>query len=746
MTYSVKTTNEGSTITVATGEVSTKYGVALVGRNVSGYGQFFVQNTLWMLENFASSSSPVARGDTALVGQHWYNTTDNTMRVYDGTVWRRQTPLISSSAPTSDLGQGTSYFDTVDNKERIYDGTTWRDVSYPGTITSRWSAEKGGSTYGTRTRTLYLTDNTSTKRAVTALVYVNDGTSAGYTSNETIMAIFSDYPNFTLTESSLSTSYRDSESAPINLYAEFNDANGIGLSIRRGMNLRRAYSDTSVPLADLAVSATSANALLVGADIITSSNFFHTGSSSIAPTATDTVNIGESTARFNNAYLGGDIVIGDATAGLEVVHTIRDAGGLAKLSVGTSTDPVKTLYVDDIHMSGTIVGFGADTIETIGSSSNPMDTAHLSNVSVTATQNITTNGVKGFDLKATDGTVIFDASTGSLQNTSLSKVITQDTDSGLETFSYNGSANVAISVDNTVIRTTGTQTLAGAKSFTAEIGATAGVNATGQTVKFGSLSDGTITITDFIDEDTMVSNSAVKVPTQQSVKAYVDAQVAGKDNTDEITEGSTNLYFTNARADARITKAAIDALNVDADTLDSLNSTSFLRSDAADTHSHTITPGSTNAINLGSSALKYANVYATTFQGVATTAQYADMAEIYSADADYEAGTVVKIGGDAEITMTTDHADTEVFGVISTNPAYLMNSEAEGLPVALAGRVPVKVVGKIAKGQRLVSSDIPGVAWASMENEYDTRAIIGRSLQDKDSAGEGLVEAVIGVR
>ena len=59
MTYSVKTTNEGSTITVATGEVSTKYGVALVGRNVSGYGQFFVQNTLWMLENLKNTTNQV---------------------------------------------------------------------------------------------------------------------------------------------------------------------------------------------------------------------------------------------------------------------------------------------------------------------------------------------------------------------------------------------------------------------------------------------------------------------------------------------------------------------------------------------------------------------------------------------------------------------------------------------------------------------------------------------------------------
>jgi len=165
----------------------------------------------------------------------------------------------------------------------------------------------------------------------------------------------------------------------------------------------------------------------------------------------------------------------------------------------------------------------------------------------------------------------------------------------------------------------------------------------------------------------------------------------------------------------------------------------------------------TSAIN-GSSASFSGQVQAGTFTdgtatltggtltGVATEAQYADLAEIYSADAEYEAGTVVKIGGDAEITQTTSHADSEVFGVISTNPAYLMNKDAQGLPVALQGRVPVKVIGKVKKGERLVSSDVPGVAWGVADEDAPLQAIIGRSLQDKEDGNEGMIEAVIGVK
>ena len=75
-----------------------------------------------------------------------------------------------------------------------------------------------------------------------------------------------------------------------------------------------------------------------------------------------------------------------------------------------------------------------------------------------------------------------------------------------------------------------------------------------------------------------------------------------------------------------------------------------------------------------------------------------------------------------------------------------MNSVANGQPVALAGRVPVKVVGKIAKGERLVSSDVPGVAWGVADEDVDIKAIIGRSLEDKEDGDEGVIEAVIGVK
>jgi len=136
--------------------------------------------------------------------------------------------------------------------------------------------------------------------------------------------------------------------------------------------------------------------------------------------------------------------------------------------------------------------------------------------------------------------------------------------------------------------------------------------------------------------------------------------------------------------------------------------------------------------------------------GVATQAQYADLAENYSSDADYEPGTVVKIGGEAEVTQTTEAFCPEVFGIVSTNPAYLMNSMSAGVAVALEGRVPCKVIGPVRKGQRLVSSETPGVARAVSDYErqeaLDWYRIVGRALADKTTEAVGLVEVVVGTK
>ena len=139
------------------------------------------------------------------------------------------------------------------------------------------------------------------------------------------------------------------------------------------------------------------------------------------------------------------------------------------------------------------------------------------------------------------------------------------------------------------------------------------------------------------------------------------------------------------------------------------------------------------------------------FRGIATSAEYADLAERYAADEEYTAGTVVKLGGSHEITQTLSQGDIDVFGIISTAPGFEMNSaagtDATHPFVALAGRVPCKVIGTINKGDRLVTSVYPGTARRADPAEFDDyRKIIGRALETKDTEEAGSIEVVVGAK
>jgi hypothetical protein len=163
------------------------------------------------------------------------------------------------------------------------------------------------------------------------------------------------------------------------------------------------------------------------------------------------------------------------------------------------------------------------------------------------------------------------------------------------------------------------------------------------------------------------------------------------------------------------------------------------------TFSTSLIPTANLVYDIGSVTNWWNNIY-----GTSVHAQYADLAERYHADVEYPVGTVVQIGGANEVTMVEDALSDDIFGVISSAPAYLMNSTAgpnsTHPPVALAGRVPVRVVGQVRKGDRLVSAG-NGLARAGVMSatvsELTPWNVIGRALEDKYSEGESLVEAVV---
>jgi hypothetical protein len=150
-----------------------------------------------------------------------------------------------------------------------------------------------------------------------------------------------------------------------------------------------------------------------------------------------------------------------------------------------------------------------------------------------------------------------------------------------------------------------------------------------------------------------------------------------------------------------------------------------------------------NAVgNIGSATTYFNRLFAQ-----ATTALYADLAEMYTTDAEYAPGTVLIFGGNQEVTVSTVTHDIRVAGVVSTNPAHIMNSGLQAehtVEVALVGRVPVSVIGNISAGDRVVTSNRAGVAEALDTTRYQPGVILGKAVQGHTGDEVGVIEVVVG--
>ena len=202
---------------------------------------------------------------------------------------------------------------------------------------------------------------------------------------------------------------------------------------------------------------------------------------------------------------------------------------------------------------------------------------------------------------------------------------------------------------------------------------------------------------------------------------------------------SATLLYTSTTDSWNVNKTFISnsSINTSANVSAAIGSFDSITVRAAVT---AIANGGTSGVgNIGASGATFNTVWAK-----ATTAQYADLAEIYTSDQQYPSGTVLIFDGESEVTQSHSPHDTRIAGVVSTNPAYLMNHNEVGVPVALQGRVPCRVLGPVSKGDRIVSSHIAGVAQALDPQQYQPGCIIGKALQAIDSTDILIIEVVVG--
>ena len=158
--------------------------------------------------------------------------------------------------------------------------------------------------------------------------------------------------------------------------------------------------------------------------------------------------------------------------------------------------------------------------------------------------------------------------------------------------------------------------------------------------------------------------------------------------------------------------------------------------------------GANLSVSIGNTTNWFSSVYSQNFYGTSVFAKYADLAENYISDTVADPNAIMVIGGDEEVTPSKISHDPRVIGVMSKNPAYLMNSEIDGIgsAIALAGRVPVQVRGPIARGDCVVSSDIAGVGEKLNMSKYVPGCIVGKALVAINDDSIQTIEVVIGVR
>jgi len=203
--------------------------------------------------------------------------------------------------------------------------------------------------------------------------------------------------------------------------------------------------------------------------------------------------------------------------------------------------------------------------------------------------------------------------------------------------------------------------------------------------------------------------------------AYVDNAV-GSLSADSISNGTSNVKVLSSNGNIAITVGGSGIVSFTADGI--------------------VNDQANGVGNIGNSTGYFNTIFAQ-----ATSAQYADVAEKYLADRVYEPGTVVEIGGSAEVTETSSFASARIAGVVSTDPALIMNSGATGkhvVAVALLGRVPCCVAGHVQRGDLLCSSTISGHAVSMPADQYRPGAVIGKALENHNADGCGVIEVLVG--
>lgn len=698
MAYVINKFSGEQLIVLEDGTIDTSTSIGLVGRNYVGYGETQNENFVFLLENFANDAPP----SRPLAGQTWFNTSNNVIHVYNGVAWSPiGSAILDETAPPLP-NDGTLWVDTTANQLKIWLGSSWGPIG-PETVAG----------FGTtKARSSALIDQTGQPRPV---IFLETDTN--------IFAIctaeaFSFIPNLNL------PGFTGVLSSGINL------ADG---SVVQGNILGSASSADRLSAPRLINGVTfdgqqnitiksSTTRKLVNGTYITGRDFDGSTETTWAVDASPSNVIGKVVARNSEGgfsagtiiatfagNLTGNVTATTGTSKFNIIEANSFVGATLSGNANTASQLATARRINGVSFNGTsdiVVAAEAGTLSgnVLSASitqSSLASVGNLNNLSV-ANAGITVGSSGQFRVLVDSTSPIIRSSNGKLRFDMLGlgpEISFIDAPSSLSLGGPNSPAIISDNVSNLGIP---------GYKFNS-------VYAT--YFKGDDVEVSTITASD--PSNNITANGNLIITGNLTVQGGVTAV-----NSTELTiEDKLITLASGAATAAEANGAGIFISGSGASVMYSSNGNKWMLNRTLDT-------GSNDIITAG------------LFRGTATTAQYADLAENYVADSLYEPGTVLEIGGEYEVTLAQLETN-KIAGIASTNPAYLMNSQCTGkhvVAVALQGRVPCKVTGKINKGNMLISA---GNGFAKASNHPQFGTIVGKSLENFDGTA-GIIEVLVG--
>jgi len=667
-------------INVADGTIDTSLDLKIIGKSYAGYGLAQNENFVYLLENFANKTPP----PKPISGQIWFDNLSNKIKFYDANkTWRTMGGATSSGAnnkPTN-LTLGDFWFDTDHNQVYVWNGTAFTLIG--------GSVSTGASTQMSSILVKDL-DSGQNHPIITAtvdghVIFVVSSETYEYTLDTTanpILGFTKIYPGITLVDTN-NPNLPGQSAGTARFYGTATDSERLGgLSSGDFIKAGAANFTSTVKFGDPGYTVGTPTKLKVYND--------GSGYPTIQSTVSSIPLIFQTTGGAGDTITVAKMVEHDILPGVNLLGNLGSTAltwgtvyantftGTANIAVQLKVG-IETASASVANVTGNVSIVARDTLGNI-------NVATMTGVATQA-NSLNLSGTQTYLTASTSATA--------------SSIVARDISGNITA----GSASLS-SVTKT--GTTGNGDIGQSNNTFANVYAT--------TFRGNVVGNVTGTVTGSISGNILAGANVGQITTGQ---ALVDV------TTNKMRASS--MYLGNGTA----TNPSLSFIS------DSNQSSGFYWS----------TNGEINISNNGVYSGKFAtggnlimtgNMTAVLFQGTATQARYADLAEKYLSDAEYEIGTVVAVGGEKEVTASK--FGDRALGAVSANPAYMMNSELEGgTYIALKGRVPVRVSGAVIKGQRLVAFD-NGTAVSAPTNSSDVFAI---ALETNTDFRVKLVECAI---